>query len=317
MKRVKQFALKLFSRSGEETSGNGLFATLEELMEQRQYVGYLRNPQNRIATSVQAGDVKSAFKGRGIELEEIRPYAFGDDVRDIEWRVTARKSQPYTKLFAEERDREVYVLLDLSPQMLFGTRNELKSVAAAKITSLLAWLSLENKDRFGCVIFDGKDNFIFKPQNNRAGVLTILKKVSRTTEQILKNKGNAPENLEKSLQFLQKQIRNNAIVFVISDFSEDNGALHKPLAALSKRVNLFCLNVFDVLEELAPAAGEYMIENNDKSLVFDSGTERFRKNYQEYFGEKREEFKKFCHKFGCKYIEIRTDMPLYRQLQIV
>ena len=124
-----------------------------------------------------AGDVKSAFKGRGMELEEIRSYAYGDDVRDIDWRVTARKEQPFTKLYAEERDREIYVLLDLSPQMVFGTRHELKSVAAAKIAALLGWMSLENKDRFGCVVYDGQENLFFKPQNNRANMMIMLKKI--------------------------------------------------------------------------------------------------------------------------------------------
>lgn len=318
MNRVKQLAINLFSKTGAVNSGKGLYATLEELMEQRQYVGYLKNPQNRLATSNQAGDVKSAFKGRGMEFEEIRPYSYGDDVRDIDWRVTARKMQPYTKLFAQEKDREIYVLLDLSPKMVFGTKKELKSVSAAKITSLLGWMALENKDRFGCLIFDGEKDYIFKPQNHRAGVLAILKKISAMTQDILQKKSGKTEgNLAKSLQYLQKNIKNNAIVFVVSDFNDDGESVRKSLATLSQKANLFCINLFDVLEEVAPQSGEYMIENNNQRLIFDTRSERFRKDYQDYFAKKRGRFKDFCHKFRCRYVEVRTDMPLYRQLQTI
>ena len=156
MKRLKHIT-RFFGRVAPELGGNGLFASLDELIEQRQYVAYLRQLGQSKTFSSMAGDVKSAFKGRGMELEEIRSYTYGDDVRDIDWRVTARKEQPFTKLYAEERDREIYALLDLSPQMVFGTRHELKSVAAAKIAALLGWMSLENKDRFGCLVFDAAE----------------------------------------------------------------------------------------------------------------------------------------------------------------
>ena len=161
--KLRFFKNRLFANSPVVKTGGGLFATVEELIEQKQYVAYLKNFHQKLAASNQAGDVKSAFKGRGIELEEIRAYNFGDDVRDIDWRVTARRQTPYTRLYAEEKDREIYVLLDLSPQMVFGTRKELKSVSAAKISALLGWLSMENRDRFGLAVFDGAKTDFYKP----------------------------------------------------------------------------------------------------------------------------------------------------------
>ena len=110
MKKLKSLA-KIFSFHHEDET-SGLFVTLDELVEQRKYAAYLKALTTQLVTSNQAGDVKSAFKGRGIELEESRVYTFGDDIRDIDWRVTARKDVPYTKLYAEEKDREIYVLLD-------------------------------------------------------------------------------------------------------------------------------------------------------------------------------------------------------------
>ena len=224
-----------------------------------------------------AGDVKSAFKGRGMELEEIRSYAYGDDVRDIDWRVTARKEQPFTKLYAEERDREIYVLLDLSPQMVFGTRHELKSVAAAKIAALLGWMSLENKDRFGCVVYDGQENLFFKPQNNRANMMIMLKKISEATKRILREKQEVSPDLQKSVQLLQQSIKSQAAVFIVSDFTDFSDDMQKSLAALAKKARVYALNVFDVLEEFPPKAGEYMAENKGERLIFESKSKSFSK----------------------------------------
>lgn len=204
MKRLKNLA-KIFSFKSENEN-SGLFVTLEELIEQKKYVAYLRLLTSKFATSNQAGDVKSAFKGRGIELEEIRSYTFGDDIRDIDWRVTARKDTPFTKLYAEEKDREIYVLLDLSSYMVFGTRNELKSVAAAKIAALLGWLALENKDRFGCIIFDGRDNYVFKPKNHQANMIAIFKKIAAVSQEILRRRSDEPEEgFAKTIKLLDRK----------------------------------------------------------------------------------------------------------------
>ena len=149
-----------------------LAADFKQMALMRRYVPYLRDFKLN-QTSLQAGDSRSAFKGRGIEFEEVRAYNYGDDVRDIDWRVTARKNQPFTKLYNEEKDREVYIWLDLSAKMRFGTKHELKSVTAAKTAALIAWYALENKDRVGMAVFDGNKTLIFEPKRT---VDNLLKK---------------------------------------------------------------------------------------------------------------------------------------------
>lgn len=315
MKSLKKIANNLFRNDRDESLGNGLFASLEELINMRQYVAHLRAFNRRKLTSNQAGDVKSAFKGRGMELEEIRSYNFGDDIRDIDWRVTARKDSPYTKIFAEEKDREIYVLLDLSAHMIFGTKNELKSVAAAKVAALLGWLSLENKDRFGCLIFDGKDTWLFKPQNNRANMMAILKKISLVSQNALSSDSNH-ENLAKPLKLLEQRIKSQATVFVLSDFNLLENAEQLQLAALSKKTRLYMVNIFDVLEEIPPHGGEYMAEYEGKRLVFNSSSRAFKDDYKKYFAQKRKTTKEFCQKFACRYLEVRTDIELYQQIKL-
>ncbi len=315
MKRLKSLA-KIFSFQ-DEADNSGLFVTLDELIEQRRYVAYLKALTSRLAVSNQAGDVKSAFKGRGVELEEVRGYTFGDDVRDIDWRITARKDMPYTKLYAEEKDREIYVLLDLSPYMVFGTRKELKSVAAAKIAGLLGWLALGNKDRFGCIIFDGKNNYVFKPKNHQGNLIAIFKKIAAVSQDVLR-KTDEPltDGFAKTVKLLQQNIKTQATVFAVSDFNHFDDALKKAIAGMARRTKVFMVNVFDVLEENPPKGGEYMAADYGKRLVFNSDSKQFQKAYKAHFALKRHEAKQFALRFGCRYLEVRTDIELYKQLKV-
>ncbi len=292
-----------------------LTASLDDLMVQRRNVRYL-HVKNRLDASIQAGDVKSAFKGRGIEMEEIREYAFGDDVRDIDWRVTARKNAPYTKVYNEERDREIYVLLDLSSSMFFGTRKELKSVTASKIAALLGWMAQENNDRFGAVIFDGTSVWQFKPQQNMAQLLAIFKKIS----EVSRNQGTVKLEIKamaKTLQKLIKGLKSRATVFVVSDFACFGDEEKEAMAVLAKKTKVFCINVYDVLEKQAPAPGEYMIANDGETLVFDSRNKLFDDEYSKFFAEKRMKMQGFCQKFGCRWLEVRTDLPITSQMKII
>ena len=316
MKRLRKLADKFFNSTDLNQIGNGLSVSIDELLEMRKYVAYLRAYKNRFKTSDQAGDVKSAFKGRGIEMEEIRAYNLGDDVRDIDWRVTARKDSPYTKLYAEEKDREIYVLLDLSAHMVFGTRNELKSVAAAKIAAMLGWVSMENKDRFGCLLFDGVHNYFFKAQNHQRSMMAILKKIAGVSAAVLAPQRKDSETLSKALQLLQQNIKGQATVFVVSDFNNLSDAAKTQIAALGRKSRIYMINVFDVLEEIAPASGQYMAQNDGQSLVFDSDSKRFREEYKHYFSEKRSKIRDFSRKFACRYMEVRTDLPLYKQIKL-
>ena len=309
LKKIKN----IFSKNADETIGNGLFVTVEELVEQRKFLKYIKLNKKKSTLSANAGDIKSAFKGRGIELAESRKYIFGDDVRGIDWRLTARKQDPYTKIFHEERDREIFVLLDLSNTMVFGSKKELKSVAAAKIAGLIGWMSLENSDRFGCVLFDGKQIHMYKPQNNRNSLMAVYKKISDVSRKILKQNVSHVE-LETAVRRLKKHVKSQPMVFVISDFYEFDEGLKKSLVALSKVSKLYCLDIIDFLEENAPKSGEYMIAHHNEKLVFESSGKVFGKEYQKYFEKKRFEIEDFCKKFGMRYIAIRTYENLHSQL---
>lgn len=301
-----------------EKKSNGLYVDIDELIEQKKYLPYIKRRHNNIVSD-QVGDIKSAFKGRGMEFEEVRTYGFGDDVRDIDWRVTARKNETYTKVFAEEKDREVYVFLDLSPYMLFGTKKELKSVSAAKLAALLGWQSLVNKDRFGLILYDGKETKFFKPQSSQKSFMAILKAIVNATKSAVENSKNKPteikSGLENPMQYLQYIIKSHAMVFILSDFK--NMTDLKPIVALTKRSRVYCVNIYDIIEEVPPVSGEYMAEYNGEKLVFDTSSEIYKRTYYYHFLDKRRQVENFCKRFGCYYINIRTDRPLHRQLKIL
>ena len=294
---------------------NGLYAPLDELIEQKKYLPYLKR-RNNTFTSEQAGDIRSAFKGRGMEFEEVRLYGFGDDVRDIDWRVTARLGNTYTKVFSEEKDREVYVVLDLSPYMVFGTKKELKSVSASKLTALLGWESVANKDRFGLLLYDGKDTRLFKPQNNQKALMSILKNISQTSKNILDKKEASKTNADiaEPLKYLQYSIKSRAMVFVISDFKNFSENAYKSLVALTKKCKVYCVNVYDYIEEVPPISGEYIAQYGEDKIKFNTSPLVFKDTYYQYFAKKRKTLEDFCKKFGCEYINIRTDKSLHKQL---
>jgi len=304
-----------FGKKAQEDDESGLVVTLEELVAEQKNLPYVALKQKRPASN-RSGDVKSAFKGRGMELEEVRAYTFGDDVRDIDWRITARKSEPFTKVYNEEKDRVMTVVLDMSASMVFGTRKELKTVTAAKIAALLGWMSLHNKDRFGMLIYDGRQTSYFKPQGSIKGLMSIFNKIVAVSRQVIAE--NMPEGgLSEALKVLEYNQKGQGTVFILSDFYNFDNEKFRNIAALSKRHKVYCIHIFDVLEDIAPANGDYRAEYNGQKITFNSSSGAFKQAYQQYFAQNRESIKKNCQKFLCKYIEIRTDVPVFKQLRLL
>lgn len=296
-----------------KTDMSGLAVSFKELTEIRRYVPYLKGFDFKTSSN-KVGDFKSSFKGRGMEFEEVRAYTFGDDVRDIDWRVTARKNQPFTKLYAEEKDREVYVWLDLSASMRFGTKKELKSVTACKIAALLGWFALTNRDRFGLIAFDGNKTHIFEPKRNYEHLLILLKKIEQISKETLYQKNESQKNF-KSLQLAHKKIGRKAIVFMISSFLNFEDNLKFEISSFSQNNDVCLVNVFDILEEMAPPKGEYLAQYKDIEQLLVSSGKKYDQDYQKYFLSKRQNVKDFCAKFNCKYRQVRSDLPIYKQLR--
>ncbi len=300
-------------KKSKQTDLSGLAPDFKDLTDIKRYVPYLKDFKFS-ASSDKTGDFKSSFKGRGMEFEEVRAYTFGDDIRDIDWRVTARKNMPFTKLYAEEKDRQVYVWLDLSESMRFGTKKELKSVTAAKTAALLGWFALSNKDRFGLMVFDGNKTHIFEPKRDYENLLTVLKKIESIAINSLNAKSESQTKL-KSLQLFVRRIAKKSIIFLISDFLTFDDEMKKEISALSFSNDVCLINMYDDLEENAPPSGEYLAKYEDKSQLIRNSGQDYNVVYEAYFSSKRQKLKDFCAKFNCKYRQIKTDLPIFEQLR--
>lgn len=310
MALFKDITAKIFKSSEEN---RGLSVSLDELIKMRRYVNYVKPQAAKKTSSLLAGDVKSAFKGRGLEFEEIRGYAFGDDVRDMDWRVTARRNEPYIKVFQEERDREIYVLLDFSASMVFGTKKELKSVFAAKTAALIGWVALENRDRFGCIIYDGDQSYVFKAKSGVKNLLAILNTIAKMSVKILQNPHEG--NFGKALKITEKTIKNQGNIFILSDFSNFDNNIKNALFALSQKGELYMLAVSDELEINPPKKGEYMAEYAGQQLVFNTYSADFIENYKAYFENKRHNIREFALKTKSPYVELKNGTDISSQIK--
>ncbi len=203
--------------------------------------------------SVQAGGVRSSFKGRGLEFDQVRAYQPTDDSRMIDWRVTARRGRPYTKQFCEERERPLLVLVDLHPGMRFGTRQHFKSVLAGKLTALLAWAASAAGDRVGGVVQGAGGHRELRPMAREQGVLSLLKAV--TTLQPRDMAAMEPGRMDKALGRLAQIARPGSLVLVISDFREAGEAAPRHLRAIAQHNDLAGLFVSDPLEAEPPKGG--------------------------------------------------------------
>ena len=218
------------------------------------------------------------------------------------------------KLYAEEKDRAVYVWLDLSESMRFGTKKELKSVTAAKTAALIGWFALSNKDRFGLMVFDGNKTHIFEPKRDYENLLTVLKKIEKIATDSL-NSTSESQKCFKSLQLAAKRIGKKSIVFLISDFLEFDDKLKQEISALSCSNDVFLINMFDDLEENAPPKGQYLAQYGATQQLLTSSGKEYDEQYLSYFLIKRQKLKDFCLKFNCKYKQIKTDLPIFEQLR--
>jgi uncharacterized protein (DUF58 family) len=208
-----------------------------------------------LVNDVFAGEYQSAFKGRGLEFEEVREYHPGDDVRSIDWNVTARTSQPYIKLYRDERELTVIFLVDVSASSRFGTVKKFKNEIAAEVTALLAYSALKNNDKSGLIIFSEQVELFLPPKKGRAHVWRLIRNI------LTYDSKSKQTNLNIPLEFLNSIIKKRAIIFLVSDFQlplEDNETL---LRITAKHHDLIAISIKDPREETLPNIGFIELED--------------------------------------------------------
>ena len=254
-----------------------------------------------VIRSKQSGGYVSRFKGRGMEFDEARLYQPGDDIRSIDWRVTARTGKTHTKVFCEERERPVFISVDNRPAMQFATRGVFKSVQAAKIAALLAWTAQRRGDRIGGQLFTDSSCQELKPQNGKHAVLRFF-------NVLVKASGGAvlEMTLEHALARLVQHARPGSLVYIISDFRGVNQKAENHLAKLSRHCDVVIIQVFDPLESHLPAKGRYRFTDGQRDAVIDTGDKQRILSYQQHYQDRLDYLQQIANKTGLKILQCST-----------
>jgi len=292
----------------------GIDIDVKELIALRHYVGALEVKSRKRALSLLSGGQVSPFKGRGIDFEEVRRYQAGDDVRHMDWRVTARTGHPHLKLFREERERPVFFLVDFSPSMLFGTKVAFKSVVAARATALLAWVSMKKGDRVGAVLSSEQGHKELRPAGGRGSVLRLihamadLHGVARTAG--AQSTQNTELPLVSALKRVIRTVRPGSQIFLVSDFVGLDSQCESAMARLGVHNELVCIMPFDPLEAIPPPPGMYKVSDGIRSTWLDTGRDQTVDKYRQQYQERQNKIQGLCIKFGLGFFTLATNQSV-------
>lgn len=268
--------------------------------------------------SLQAGAYVSHFKGRGMEFDESRPYQPGDDPRNIDWRVTARSTEAFTKLFREERERPVFVMVDLRSNMHFATQGCYKSVNASRAAALLAWAAHHRGDRLGGIIFGDSVHRELKPRLGRLAALRFVHELSEHPDWGTTVSGDAERQgapLQQAMAALRRVTRPGSLVVIISDFLGLNRMTRSYLAGIARHNEVLAIFLSDPLERRLPPPGRYRLVSEDAELMIDTYARGARAEYRREFEQRAVMLEEFCQRYGVHVLPLSTDDDPVETLQ--
>lgn len=255
-----------------------------------------------------AGQYESVFKGRGMQFDEVREYSPGDDIRTIDWNVTARTGKPYVKRFVEEREMTVIFAVDLSASGDFGTVNKAKNELAAEFCAVLAFAAAKNNDKVGLLIFTDQIELYIPPKKGISHMLRLIR------ELLYFKMPKRKTNIAEALYYLGRVVRKRATVFLVSDFIE-NG-FKKSLSLLNKRHDVIAVSVRDRAEIALPSIGlvEFVDAESGEVLLVDTSSRRFRNKYSNTCAQRFDKLRNMLRTINVDCISISTDKPYIQDL---
>ncbi|MFH1189640.1 MAG: DUF58 domain-containing protein [Candidatus Omnitrophota bacterium] len=258
---------------------------------------------SRLVTDFLSGQYESVFKGRGMEFDEVREYQPGDEIRSIDWNVTARMGHPFIKKYIEERQLTVMILLDASASSYFGTAKRLKSELAAEISAVLAFAAVKHNDRVGLIIFTDRIEKFIPPRKGQQHVLRVIREAL-----YFKPKGKGTD-IEGALRYLDSVTTRRAVTFIISDFFDKD--VKKPLSVANKRHDCVAITITDPRELELPKSGIVELTDAESGARFqvDTSNAKIRRTYADKSARKIDERARAFGSIGVDHIDIRTDKP--------
>lgn len=261
-----------------------------------------------LVNDVFSGEYHSVFKGRGMEFAEVREYQMGDDIRTIDWNVTARQGHPYVKVFEEERELTVMLLVDVSSSGEFGTFEQMKGEIAAEICALLAFSAIKNNDKVGLIIFSDKVEKFVSPKKGKSHVLRVIREI------LFHEPQGTQTNIADALQFLSRVTRRRAVVFLVSDFM--SSGYEKALQIANKRHDIVSITITDPRELELPNVGFIELEDAETGETFmvDTSDLDVRQEFVSTTSEAVQTREKLFRSLNVDYIDIRTDQSYIEPL---
>lgn len=284
--------------------GDGIHLTAAELIALRPRCHSLRLPMRQPAASALAGAYRSRFRGRGVDFVESRNYQPGDDIRNMDWRVTARTGRAHTKVFQEERERPVLVVLDASPSLYFGTRRVLKSVAAGQMAAAIAWSAVRRGDRIGGFLFAPGQHREMRPAGGRRGAMRVIQNLVGWLEPTVTD--HAAEPLSVELERVRHAVRPGSLIIVISDFFSLDEDCNRHLSRLRQHNDVIGCQVLDRAERELPP-GRYPITDGEQTSVMDTARSNDRERFSSMSQRHLEEPRRMFHRHQCGWMSLYTD----------
>lgn len=293
----------------------GAYTTLEQLIAARFAAHDINLQQHRAALSLLTGPNKTNFRGRGIDFAEVRAYQPGDDIRTIDWRVTARSGGAYTKLFNEERERPLLIITDQRQNMFFGSQTCFKSVAAAYLSAMLAWSGLNSGDRVGGLIYGNDGHREIRPRRSRKTVLSLINQLHDFNHQLTRDSGiqlSTEATQSQTLLELRRIARPGSSLFLIGDFSGfQHSEQRKQLHQLARHCEITAIFIYDPLERELPPPGQYSISNGRQRAMIDTAGKHQRQHYTQQFEQRKQWLRQQFGQLGIPMIDFATtDAPL-------
>ncbi|WP_340066355.1 DUF58 domain-containing protein [Ascidiimonas aurantiaca] len=262
----------------------------------------------RLSDHIFGGEYHSTFKGRGMTFSEVRQYQFGDDVRNIDWNVTARYNEPYIKVFEEERELTLMLMVDVSGSELFGTGEQFKKDIITEISATLAFSATQNNDKIGLILFSDVIELFIPPKKGRSHVLRIIRELIEFEPKSKKT------NISEALKFLSNVMKKKAIVFLLSDFMADD--YEQTLKIAGKKHDLTGIRVFDKREEAIPNLGLVQMEDAESGelMLVNTQSKKVRQQYSKYYNERVNYFQDTFTRSGAGIISSRVDESYVKKL---
>ena len=262
-----------------------------------------------LSKNIFAGEYHSAFKGRGMTFSEVREYQYGDDIRNIDWNVTARHNRPYVKIFEEERELTVMLMIDVSASRNFGTISKLKKNQITEIAAVLAFSAIQNNDKIGVIFFSVKIEKFIPPKKGRTHILHIIRELIDFYPE------DKQTDIEQALEYMTNSIKKRCTCFVISDFIDEHDFAHA-LAIANRKHDVVALRVYDPRENQLPPVGMMYLRDAEtgEQMWVDTSDKKLREAYEKYAFVREKELDAIFKRSGVDVANIRSDEDYVRAL---